>query len=91
MYVSIWLSNHFSSYWIYYSVTNQIVWVSLDSNQRPKVYETFALKPAELHTLLVFSLPLNNHIASPVLLPDAYQLRGVSGVIITLMFDPNSP
>ena len=55
MYVSIWLSNHFSSYWIYYSVTNQIVWVSLDSNQRPKVYETFALKPTELHTL--FALP----------------------------------
>jgi hypothetical protein len=67
------------------------LWVSLDSNQRPKVYETFALKPAELHTLLVFSLPLNNHIARPMLLSDAYQLRGVSGVIITLTFDPNSP
>ena len=31
---------------------------------------------------LVFSLPLNNHIAIPVLLPDAYQLH--VGVIITL-------
>ena len=57
---------------------------------RPRHYECLAL-PAELQVLLVFSLPLNNHIASPVLLPDAYQLRGVSGVIITLMFDPNSP
>lgn len=26
------------------------LWVSSDSNRRPKVYETFALKPAELHT-----------------------------------------
>ena len=31
---------------------------------------------------LVFSLPLNNHIAIPVLLPDAYQLH--VGAIITL-------
>ena len=31
---------------------------------------------------LVFSLPLNNHIASPMLLSDAYQLH--VGVITTL-------
>ena len=44
------------------------------------------LGPSQLNfrhlTILVFSLPLNNHIASPVLLPDAYHLRGV---VITLM------
>ena len=53
---------------------------------RPRHYECLAL-PAELQVLLVFSLPLNNHIAIPVLLPGAYHLRGV---ITTLKFDPNS-
>ena len=32
MYVSIWLSNHFSSYWTYYSVTNRTVRNVRDSN-----------------------------------------------------------
>ena len=86
MYVSIWLSNHFSSYWTYYSVTNRIVWTRRGMIPRPRHYECLAL-PAELQVLLVFSLPLNNHIAIPVLLPGAYHLRGV---ITTLKFDSNS-
>jgi hypothetical protein len=87
MYVSIWLSNHFSSYWTYYSVTNRIVWESLDLNQRPLLYESTATNQLSYIPILVFSLPLDNHIAIPVLLPGAYHLRGV---ITTLKFDSNS-
>ena len=39
MYVSIWLSNHFSSYWIYYSVTNRTVRTRRDSNSRPSAWQ----------------------------------------------------
>ena len=39
MYVSIWLSNHFSSYWTYYLVTNQTVRTGRDSNPRPPPWQ----------------------------------------------------